>query len=239
MATAVRERSDIPIEHKWSTETIFADHVAWKEALADVRRRLETAAEYRGRLGGDPVILASWLEFAQSLSRDAQRVFMYAYLEYSVDTEDPQAAGRINQARTLVSDVGAAIAFAEPELIALDPDTLDEWLEARPDLAIYRHYFDTLQRKRSHIRSAEAEELLGQVSDAFSTASATHSVLTDSDLSFVPAHTSADETVEIAQSNISALITSPDRDVRRTAWTHYADAHLASKTPWPTACWRG
>lgn len=229
MSTAVRERSDIPVQHKWNTETIFADQAAWEDALADVRRRLETAAEYQGRLGDDPDILVAWLKFVQILFQDAQRVFMYAYLEYSVDTEDPQAAGRLNQARTLLSDVQAAIAFAEPELIDMDSDTLDEWLETRPGLAIYRHYFETLQRKRPHIRSAEVEELLGQVSDAFSTASATHSVLTDSDLSFVPAHTSADETVTIAQSNISSLITSPDREVRRTAWAHYADAHLAFK----------
>jgi len=135
MSTAVRERSDIPVEHKWNTEAIFADQAAWEDALADVRRRLETAAEYQGRLGDDPDILVAWLEFVQILFHDAQRVFMYAYLEYSVDTEDPQAAGRINQARTLVSDVQAAVAFAEPALLELDPILLAEWLETHPGLA--------------------------------------------------------------------------------------------------------
>ncbi len=35
--------------------------------------------------------------------------------------------------------------------------------------------------------------------------------------------------MEIAQGTINALLGDPDREVRRTAWENYADAHLAMK----------
>lgn len=35
--------------------------------------------------------------------------------------------------------------------------------------------------------------------------------------------------VDVAQGNINALLASPDREARRTAWESYADAHLALK----------
>jgi len=39
----------------------------------------------------------------------------------------------------------------------------------------------------------------------------------------------AGEPIELAQGNVNALLTSPDREVRRSAWESYADAHLATK----------
>src|SRR5262249_38413137 len=80
---------------------------------------------------------------------------------------------------------------------------------------------------QTHVRSAEVEELLGQARDPFSGASGIHGILTDADLRFAPAHTATGDSIELAQGNVVALLTSPDREVRRTAWEGYADAHLA------------
>jgi len=52
----------------------------------------------------------------------------------------------------------------------------------------------------------------------------------NADLVFAPAHGSDDPTpIEVAQGNLTALLAHRDREVRRTAWEHYADAHLAHK----------
>jgi oligoendopeptidase F len=65
--------------------------------------------------------------------------------------------------------------------------------------------------------------------DPFSSASSIHGILTDADLRFESAHTMAGEAIELAQGNITALLASPDREARRSAWESYADAHLATK----------
>jgi oligoendopeptidase F len=51
-------------------------------------------------------------------------------------------------------------------------------------------------------------------------------VLANTDLRFAPA-SGADGEEEVAQGTIGALLTSPDRELRRTAFENYADAHLA------------
>jgi oligoendopeptidase F len=70
---------------------------------------------------------------------------------------------------------------------------------------------------------------LGLVSDAFRTAAATHGVLANTDLPFDPAQPAEGDPIEIGQGNIGALISSPDRETRRTAYEHYTDAHLTFK----------
>ncbi len=71
------------------------------------------------------------------------------------------------------------------------------------------------------------EELLNQVSDPLATALSVHGVLANVDLKFAPAVGTNGDHHEVAQGTIGALLTSPDREVRRTAFENYADSHIA------------
>src|SRR5260370_33428415 len=76
-------------------------------------------------------------------------------------------------------------------------------------------------------RSGEVEEILTQASDPIATALSVHSVMDNTDLRFPPAVAADGTELEVAQGTIAALLTSGDRDLRRTAFESYADAHLA------------
>ena len=230
MVQAVPKRSEIAVEDTWDVESIFPSVAAWEEAVAEAPALIATLARFEGHLGDGAATLADSMEELETMMRHVARIFVYASLNYSVDMADQEAAARQDRARGLFAKARAAAAFAEPELLALEPATLEAWVENEPRLADFGHYFDQLQRRRPHVRSVEVEALLKEVSDAFNTASATHRILADADLSFEPA-TGAETTspVEIAQSNIGALITHEEREVRRTAWEHYADSYLAHK----------
>jgi oligoendopeptidase F len=231
MSTAtVPLRSEIPVEHTWDLASIFAAPADWEAQVAELKTRLPAIRAFAGHLGDSPARLGEWLDAYQALMRDAQRVVMYAALDYSTDTNDQAAAARTGQATSLAAEVQAAVAFAEPELMALGFDTLRRWLAENGALAIYGHYLDDLERKSAHIRSAEVEELLGQVEDPFRTANNTHGILTNSEMVFGPARSEDSmQTFEVTHGTMGALLGDPDRTVRRTAWESYADAHLAFK----------
>jgi oligoendopeptidase F len=223
-------RSEIPVEYTWDLTTIYATPVEWEAALQEVKARFPHIRTYARRLGEGPALLAAWMDEYQALMRDTQRLSMYAFLGSATDATDQAAAARVGQANSLGAEVQATIAFAEPELMAIGFDTLRRWMVEDPKLAIYAQYFDDLERTHAHIRSAEVEEVLGQVEDPFRTANATHGILANSELQFAPA-TSSDgaQTFEVTHGSLGALLSNPDREVRRTAWENYADAHLAFK----------
>ena len=96
-----------------------------------------------------------------------------------------------------------------------------------PRFAPYGHYLDDLVRRAAHTRSAEVEEVLGLVSDAFAGPFAVYSALTDSDVVFAPARRGGRRReAEVTQGSIDALLASPDRALRRSAWESYADGYL-------------
>lgn len=234
MTELLPKRSEIPQEHTWDAYSIFPDDAAWETAVQGVQQRLKTVAAFQGRLHEGPNVLADFLQELEQLLGTMGKIHVYASMFHNVDTADSAAAAKYDRARGLFGLTMATTAFMEPELLEVGFATLHQWLEEEPRLAIMAHMLDDLERRQAHVRSAEVEELLGMVSDAFRTASSAHGILADADLTFAPARTSEGEELPVAQGTMGALITHADREARRTAWHNYSDAFLAHKNSMAT-----
>jgi oligoendopeptidase F len=219
-------RTAIDKRFTWDSESVFADESAWEEAVASILSRLPDLQEFKGHLGDSPDSLADWFDAVERARRLMAKVMVHSSMAYSVDVGDQQAAARADRARTVAAQLGAAAAFAVPEMLAIGLPKLREWAATSPTLAHLGHYFDRLEKLQKRIRSAEVEELLTQASDPLATALSVHGVLANTDLKFAPAVGSDGELREVAQGTIASLLTNPDREVRRTAFESYADEHL-------------
>jgi oligoendopeptidase F len=222
-------RSQVDKRFTWDSESVFADEDAWNQAVETILSRLPDLAEFRGHLGDSPDALADWFDASERIHRLMGKVMVYSTMSYSVDTGDQVALGRTDRTRSVAAQLGAATSFALPEMIAIGIPKLRDWVSSSPRLAHLGHYFDRVDRLRPRIRSAEVEEVLTQASDPLASALTVHSVLANTDLTFAPATGADGVPQEVAQGTIAALLTNPDRDLRRTAFEHYADAHLAMR----------
>lgn len=228
MTHEVPRRNEIPIEHTWDLASVFPSDEAWEAEFKRVGEQLPGLARFRGQLAASPQILADWFAAAEEIGIALGKVGLYASMSHTVDTADQSAAAKHDRARGLMARAAGAMAFAEPEILAIGADKLRQWMQDEPRLQIYAHYFDRLEIRRPHVRSAEVEELLSRLGDPFRTAAAIHGILADADLKFAPAQDGG-ESFEVTQGTIGALRTHPDRQVRRTAYENYADAHMAVK----------
>jgi oligoendopeptidase F len=211
----------------WDAESVFADEAAWEQAVETIKARLPDLAEFKGHLGDSPDALADWFDASERVQRLMGKVMVYSTMSYSVDTGNQDALGRADRARSAAAQLGAAVSFALPEMIAIGIPKLRGWVATSTRLAHLGHYFDRIEKLQQHIRSAEVEEVLTRASDPLATALSVHGVLANADLRFAAAVGADGEEHEVAQGTIGALLTSPDREVRRTAFENYADAHLA------------
>ncbi|WP_019585647.1 oligoendopeptidase F [Deinococcus apachensis] len=218
---ALPPRADVPREQTWDIEALFATPGDWEAESQALPTAIDALAAYTGKLGGSPEALAAYLRESDEVELRLNRFFSYASMGASVDGRDAAAAARRDRASAVAAQFGSVTAFAEPELLALDEETLRGWL-GHPDLADHRIRIERILRDRPHVRSAEVEELLGAVQAPFSSERGIHPALANMDLRF---GTAGGETV--TQGNVDRLTSAPDREVRRQAWENYADAHLA------------
>ena len=226
MSPSLPRREEIANEDKWNIESVFPTLEAWEAELARVESLLPGLVRFQGRLGESAATLYEALAQESALGVAFDKVYLYAGMAAAGDTGDQAAAALNSRAGGLHARRSAAAAFYEPELLKLPPETLKAWLASEPKLAIYTHYFDTLARRRAHVRSEEVETLLAEVSEPLATPGMAAGVLEDADLTFRPVTGADDAVLEVAQGTISDLVRDASPQVRRAAWESYADGYL-------------
>ena len=229
MPKTLPRREDVPLEYTWDLESMYPSPEAWEEAFNNLERALPQLASLQGRLGESPASLKAYFELFERLGPEMYKLYNYAGRRFDVDTTNQANAARVSRAQGLAARFMAAIAFAEPELLALTPETINQFMAEEPALKRYRHYFDNLMRLKPHVRSAEVEAVMAQASDALSTPANIYTVLANADLKFGDARTSKNRRVQVAQGNIDELLSSPDRTLRKSAWERFADGFLSMK----------
>ncbi|HRE49728.1 MAG TPA: oligoendopeptidase F [Aggregatilineales bacterium] len=223
-------RATLPRERTWDLESIFPNDEAWKSALKDLSENgIPKLAAFQGTLAAGAAHLADWFEQSEAVFTDLIKVYLYAALMQSQDTNDQRSQAMLGQAGAVYGRLLATTAFSEPEILAVGESAVNGWVESEPRLAIYKHYSHDLFRKQQHVRSAEVEETLGILSDTFRGIQNTADMLTNADLTFPPALTSGGEALPLGQGTADTLKHHPDREARRTGWQNYCDAYLTLK----------
>jgi len=229
MSMTLPPRSAVAPQHTWNAESVFATPADWDTEFDAVTVALSALAAYKGRLAEGPNVLAGFVAEHEALARRVAKLNFYATMSAAVDTTDQSAASRSVRAGGLASQFAAAVAFAEPELLALGMRTLRAWIASEPRLAIYAHYAEDLLRQAPHVRSAEVEEVLGLAADAFRGPTQIHAMLSNADMQFPDAVAEDDSTLTVAQGTLRRILTGPDRAARRSAYESYTGEYLAHK----------
>ena len=219
-------RDSVAADRTWDAASVFPTVEAWEAELEAVLADLAGLTAFSGRLGESPAVLVEALQARDAIMFRSGRVVVYALLGYAVETTDPAAVARFGRAQAADAQVRAAVAFVEPEVLAVGADRLRGWAAGEPALAAYDHYLADLGRRAAHTRSGEVEEVLGLVSDVFAGPFGVYSALTDSDVVFAPAVSEDGTQVEVTQGSIDMLLASADRTLRKSAWESYADGYL-------------
>ena len=219
-------RESVADDRTWDDVSVFPTVEAWEAELEAVLADLPELSAFSGRLGDSAAVLVEALQARDAIMYRSGLVFVYALLGYAVETTDAAAVARFGRAQAADAQVRAAVAFVEPEVLALGAGRLRDLAAGDAALAAYDHYLDDLDRRSAHTRSAEVEEVLGLVSDVFAGPFGVYSALTDSDVVFAPAESADGTKVDVTQGSIDMLLASADRTLRKSAWESYADGYL-------------
>jgi oligoendopeptidase F len=229
MVATLPKRSEVPAEMTWDAESIFATPGDWQKAVEQANQAIPELNRHAGTLAGSAATLLEALKERDGLFVKAGHIYQWAMMHQVVDSDNQEAIARIGQAQMMYARVQAAAAYIEPEILEMDQQKLDSFMSESPELATYRHYFEKLGTRRGHVRSAEVEQVLAEVSDVAASGYAIYNALADADLKFGTIKDEQGNNVELGQSNVWQYIRSQNRDVREAAWNAMSDAYITFK----------
>lgn len=217
-------RHELDPEYTWNLQSLFSDESAYEAEYEAAELALEPIRDHQGTLAAGN--LYDFLEQLHETVARIRRLGVFASLPTSADSNDQEAKARLGRFMALAAKANDASAWVEPEILAIGRQTLTDWKQADGRLEKYDRYFDRMEARRDHVRSSEVESLLGALADPFGGASRARGSLVSSDITYDPVVDQDGGTLEVAPSTVDGLMSNPDRDIRRQAFSNYSDAFL-------------
>jgi oligoendopeptidase F len=217
-AGAVPKRHELPQEYTWNINSIYADDAAWEADFKRLEALIPSLEQLSGTLneGADAFLHA--LQQRDAATKLLEQLYVYAFLKRAEDTANGTYQALTGRIGTLYARLNAAVAFFEPEILALSDEQIDGMLAQNDELRVYEHSLNELRRQRAHIRSAEVEALLAAAGELARAPEAIFDTLNDADLKFPFVKDENGDEVELTQGRYIKFMESTNRDVRKAAF---------------------
>lgn len=155
-------RSKVPTVHTWKTEDVYPDFTAWEQDKSILDNMMKKIDDLSAQWLDSPRNILDFLKYVDRMNQTAQRLWIYAHLHSDTDLADSSLQTRKGAIHTLMVDLDTRLAFMEPDLVQLGEQPISAYLKREPDLEIYRHYFDSVLRRKAHILTSDKEEIVSQ-----------------------------------------------------------------------------
>jgi oligoendopeptidase F len=228
-ATSLRDRDQIPDRFKWKLTNIFADWTAWHAAYQELDRKIGEFALLQGTLDQGPERLLGALKLRDDIGQLEYKVWYFASLWYDQDQRDNQINARRQQVQILFAKAAQASAWFDPEMLKIPLATVQRWLSASPELAVYRFALEDLYRQQEHVLDDKGEHLLSLSSRFSSSPNDAYAALSTADVKHPVARLSNGTDVTLTYGQYRALLaTNRNQLDRATAFQQFHKIYEAS-----------
>ncbi len=212
-------RKEIPDHYKWRLEDIYASDELWEQDFQQVKKLIDEAGAYRGKLGQSARSLLETLKLEYQLQELNEKVYTYARMRRDEDNANPIYQALTDRAASLHTLVQTALSFIVPEILALPTETLELFRQEEPGLELYGFTLDELLRQKDHILSAAEERILAGVGEVAEAPASIFKMINNADMTFPSIKDEEGKELEITHGRYIQFMESTDRRVRRDAFT--------------------
>jgi oligoendopeptidase F len=224
-----RDRAAIDARYKWDLSHIFLDWAAWEAAYADLDRRIDAFASLRGTLSSGGPALLDALRQRDAIGQLEYKVWYFASLRYDEDQRDNQINARRQQVQILFAKAAQASAWFDPELLGIPLTTVQGWMAASADLAVYRFAIEDLYRQQEHVLDDQGERLLSLASRFASAPNDAYAALSTADMKHPTIRLTTGDDVTLTYGQYRAILATNRRQAdRASAFKAYYGVFRAS-----------
>ena len=216
-------RSEVPEAETWDLRDLSPTDEAWLKEYEDLKTLPERAAAFQGKLGRSAEDLLLWFRLQDEIQERLSRFHTYASCKSDQDTGNGTYQDFRGKAMGTYVAVLSACAFATPEIMAIDDDTLNLFYAAQPELLGYQRSLYQIRRRKAHILSPECEKLLAAAGEMADSPDRVSSTFRDADLTFPSVVDGEGKERTLTDATFIPMLMGSDRALRKTAFeTYYA-----------------
>ncbi len=216
------ERNQVALQDQWNVATLYPNIESWEKEFSQQvpshpAPRWPQIATYKGRLGESAEILKEALELQLAIARKLITLYTYAHLRHDEDITHNDHKAAQNKILAALHDFGQETAWFEPELLTINDQTLEKFLNT-PQLTPYRFHIEKCVRIKKHMLSPEAEELMAMAGKAMQAPHKAFSAINDADFKFGTVLDGEGNEKELTHGTYGLYIREQDRTLRQNTF---------------------
>jgi oligoendopeptidase F len=210
-----RTRQTTPDEFKWNLAEVFPTDAAWQTEKTRLAGEFAKAREFKGTLSQSATRLQQALDLQAAQDKALNRLAVYASLKADEDTRNATYQGMKDQVVQMAAAYGSEWAFLEPEILTMDPATLDSWIASTPGLKVYSFYLHDVLRRKAHTLNASEEALMARTAPMAAGSGNAANILLNADLPWATVTLADGKQARLDVSTYSAARASANRADRQ------------------------
>ena len=214
----VPERKDIPEKFRWNLEAIYPTFDDWQKSFDQTAAKIDALRSYEGRLGEGSGVLLSFIKDDEAVSLELEKLYVFANMKSHEDLRETKPMELAGLAESLMVKYSAAVAFFEPEILALPHEYINDCIKNEHELTRYEFFFRKLLREREHILPHEQEVLLAKAGEIRAVPENAFTLLTDADMKFPDIKDENGNVSELTEERWYRFSRSRNRQVRHDAF---------------------
>lgn len=216
----LKNRAEMDPRFTWDLTPIFKMEDEWEAMMQATTEQIGTLNSIPGTLSESVESFAKGLGEIYAAMENVEKLYGYAFLRKSGDNGDPKSQEMEARAITLLTALQSAIAFLNPEILAMDAQKLDAFM-ADDSVKTYRHTVEDVLRGRKYTLDAEREKMLAMLADAAQTPSNIFDMFESVDMTFPPVTGEDGQPETLSHGSFSVFRESKNRAVRKEAFEKY------------------
>ncbi len=217
----ILKRCEVPQEVTWNLKDMFESDELWLAEYEAMKALPAQIAAAQGTLGRSAADLLAFLRLEDEVSLRLEQLFGYASCKGDEDTADSFYQDLRGKATGIYVAIRSAAAFATPEIMAIDEETLNGFYKTEPALEVYRRSLYQIRRRAAHILSPECERLLASAGEMAEAPGSISSMFHNADLTFPDVTDAAGNACPLTNATFTLLLESDDADFRRRVFETY------------------
>src|SRR6476620_2312849 len=155
-----RNRQEIADKYKWNLQDIFPNWEEWEAGYKKLEAGIERYSALKGTLAQGAERLLEAFRLSDELGQLAYRVWYLPSLQYDEDQRDNAVNAKRQQVQILFARLGQAESWFNPELLSIPLAKVRGWMDASPELGVYRFVIENLYRQQEHVLDEAGEKLM-------------------------------------------------------------------------------
>ncbi len=207
------KRNEINTNDTWDLSPLFISDEAFYKSLGEFEeKRIAEGSALKGTLTTSKESLLKAYNWMKDSDIELENLFQYAQLKASGDSSDVNNLKMMSAVTNVYTKYVSALAFWDSEILSLDDNTFDKYLNDK-DFEDIKVSLFRLRRQKNHVLDEKSEKILAAQMEVGGKASKIFSDLTNVDFKFGEI-----DGKPLTQSTFSLFLKDEDEEIRKQAY---------------------